>query len=442
MLSILSEGTFRGIPARVSLLASREGCFVEKIDCPIGQVQGFDGTQGWRVDHSGLLQPLELEDLEIFRVSNAVWTGAWRTFARDGSHELRVPGGRYPFLLRIDPQTQLPRALIQPGEYECTTHYEDYRDTPWGPIAHRTITRVGWLSDELRASTITEAGEGDFAPPASNAVVRFEVNAPSSLPLQRTRRGHLPLVRVEVDGHDAGLFLIDTGAESCAIDAALADRLELATLGRVWVTTSDGGTGAAHRIAKTLRVGPLLIERPVMLELDMLPIAEALSTKVVGILGFDVFARAVMRLSAQSSTLELLKAAPSHFEWRPMRLENRVPMLECTCPFGHGLLALDTGSSAEALFYPAAIAEWGVPIANAKASRARGATGFQPLASTKLAWIEVAGRRFEHLQLSIAASKQGVAASSGKLGTIGWSLVKHCDVWLDYAGGRVALHRP
>ncbi|HEX4416587.1 MAG TPA: retropepsin-like aspartic protease, partial [Kofleriaceae bacterium] len=53
-----------------------------------------------------------------------------------------------------------------------------------------------------------------------------------------------PLVRAQLDGRDAGWFVLDTGASALAISEPAAAALALPELGRRFVRTSDGVAGA------------------------------------------------------------------------------------------------------------------------------------------------------------------------------------------------------
>src|SRR5439155_1433536 len=88
-----------------------------------------------------------------------------------------------------------------------------------------------------------------------------------------------------------------------------------------------------HR-AKSLRLGPLTIADPFLVEMDLAPLAQAFGQPVAGIVGYDLFSRCVVELTLAEDRLELFDPAiprPGVDRWRrrspppPRRPAARAP---------------------------------------------------------------------------------------------------------------------
>ena len=55
--------------------------------------------------------------------------------------------------------------------------------------------------------------------------------------MQLKRGGQLLFVSVRINGKDAGIFVLDTGAGHTVVDTKVADRLNLPTIGQATVRT-------------------------------------------------------------------------------------------------------------------------------------------------------------------------------------------------------------
>jgi aspartyl protease family protein len=87
-----------------------------------------------------------------------------------------------------------------------------------------------------------------------------------ALEIARAGDGHY-YVKGRIDGHAVD-FLVDTGASSVAISAALADRIGLTACRPVSARTANGDVHACIAQAGTLEFGGYRIERP---EINVLP---------------------------------------------------------------------------------------------------------------------------------------------------------------------------
>src|SRR5262249_11129060 len=145
----------------------------------------------------------------------------------------------------------------------------------------------------------------DLAPPRVPDDASFRSDLPSRVLTHQTRSRHL-LVRMQVAGRDAGWFIFDSGAAMSLISPTAAANLGLQTLG----STLSGGVGtaltsAALCEARAVTLGPLQIDRMVMVQRDLSDLGRALGVEVAGAVGIDVLARAIARVRLAAGTVEL-----------------------------------------------------------------------------------------------------------------------------------------
>jgi predicted aspartyl protease len=464
-------GTVSGLPARWERRCHADGRIVERVDAALGRACGFDGHAGWRVDETGMPGDLDLGDLEELVVATAVWDGRWLLGegapvevgpCAHGHRDtcavaLRVRGGTRTFHLALDPEGGLPRRIEDLARDDQALFFADHGPGGFCYVAHRIVSRMGWLEDTLRVEAVerkAEVHDGSLHYARVEEVpgdTAFDAGVP--VPASRSPRGKLPLVRPRVDGRDVGWFLLDTGAGALGIDAAVAASLGLRAVGRRFVRTADGGVGAVHRRAAVLAVGPLTVREPLFVEVDMGPFGRACGVKLAGVLGYDLFARAVVTLdpAPREPAPRVAIDDPASYAledpvWAPLRFEQGRPMVAARVAADGGaavdgvtgVFAIDTGSSVAVTLYAAAPPT----LALRRGARAavRGLTGARSGRAAELAWIEVAGCRFEEVPALVAAPGPGVAgATAGVLGSLGATLFRDAALILDVPRRRLAL---
>ncbi len=456
-LRAAGAGRLDGLPARVVHESHRDGRAAERVTSRLPGARGFDGARGWSRDAAGLVAPLELGDLEFFRLFDAVLTGRW--LAPDGPVEvaevaaprgrralsLRWRGGARRFALAVD-DGGLPAALEPASGPPFAVRFGRFDARGWCRMPRELTFETGHLVDRVTLDQVSPCDAIDAAAPAASEPVWH--GATGALPLSRSRRGRLPLVHLEVDGRPVGPFLFDTGAGALALDAAVADELALPARGRAWVTTTDGGTGACHRVAGSLRAGPLELAAPVFLELDLAPLRDAMGVRLAGVVGYDLFARAVVAFTDGGARAHVLRpdgpdvAARDGLGWRPLRFEDRCPLVGCAAPGGAGLFALDTGSAAPVTCYADAARAWALAPRPRRGVVMHGASGARAAATCKLPWFDVGDARFESVEATVDLAREGLGGTEGRLGTVGWPLLARLDMVLDCPGARVAFRRP
>ncbi len=457
------RGEVRGVPVTWTRACDGAGRIVDTVEGALGHACGCDGARGWRVDETGMPGALELGDLEELIVAAAVWRGSWcqdggpvvveERVAIDGARawlSVRAAsafGGHRRFRLAVDTRTGLAVRLERAGRDDAALELADHRPAPCGLVPHLLVWREGWLADTLQVEAIGPApAPVDYGPPAAAPTdTAFD---PAAALEQRWTRGRLPLVRVQLDGRDAGWFALDTGASACAIDAALAARLGLPELGRRFVRTADGAGGAPYRRAGALRVGPATIRAPLLLELDLQPFARAAGAALGGVLGHDLFRRAVVTLdrAAGIAIAPPGDAADDGEGWLPLLFEEGLPVIAARHPGAEGpregLFAIDTGSAIGLTIAAGAAASF-VLRGGGRASL-RGAGGSASAMVRRLAWLELAGHRLEEVEVLVArpgAGALGDPEPAAVAGLLGMGLLRDFAVTFDYTRRRLRAIR-
>jgi hypothetical protein len=167
----------------------------------------------------------------------------------------------------------------------------------------------------------------------------------------------LVLVPVFVNGRGPYRLVIDTGATTTMLDAAVAEEAGLHASGMLQIVTAAGEFAAPTAIVDVLAVGGTTFLR---MPVTWSPLRELRSVdrRIAGVLGQDVLAHQAFGLDYRRGTAELTNACPSgdtrvEFEWaegRPLlRVGLRAPGLR-----PDARLVLDSAANALILFGRAA----------------------------------------------------------------------------------------
>lgn len=443
----------------------RDGRSSLAIEGPLPERRGWDGQRGFRVDEAGLSAPFDLADVDELIVSSAIASGAWAdcpaidvedVVREDGASvvlRVRARGadrGLVAFHLTVDEEgraRRLRRAGRGDDEDALTYRFGDEGDVPRLPRA--ISLREGWLEDVFRVESIEtriDAGEA-FRPPSRTQRLEDPPSRPHDGPLDaRFSKQRLPLVRAEVDGVDLGLFLVDTGAGSLAIDtsALRASNLTLAQVGRRMVKTSDGLVGAALRRGDALRVGSVVVPRPLFLDLDLSAFSRALKVKLGGVLGYDFFRRSTVTIEAAQIAVAPSLPDPDRRDVVPLRFEGGRPVIAVKVPLSGEtdepatvLLAIDTGSAAALTLHAGASQAFARSMRGGARAKLRGVGGTASAMLRRLPWIELGpGLRFEDVDVVVSGSSAGVTGdreAQGVIGSLGMGLLRDLTMTFDYA---------
>jgi hypothetical protein len=259
----------------------RDGAFRNQVDSSLPQTLCGDDHQGWQADWSGHRWPLEFLDLERARLFAAVLSGRWLdaeppltvTLASESTGaalELRWRGGSELAHLVLSADSQRVERLEVGGQ---TWHFEDYRDVEGFPFPHRlrsessTAPTLSYELDAVQRAPDLSAAQV-LREPASAADARFDPAVPAALELHRAPTGHL-LARARLGADHEGWFILDTGAGALCLSPRAGTELDFPALGAVTAAGVSAAIPARILRGGPLVVGPLTLEHPTWVELDL-----------------------------------------------------------------------------------------------------------------------------------------------------------------------------
>lgn len=450
-----------GVEGQYSLLFEPGGAFLQEVRTTLPDAHGFDGTDCWTRDATELTRIISLDARD--RVLGRVWTMTGRWLDEDSPFDVSIDAagsdaatvavelrlGTYSSTLLVDREDWLPeRLVIHHPIGDRTLRFGDWRRPLGFAVAHEVdVTGLAGDRSIYRVQAVQPAPtfmRNPYEPvPGRPADTRFDPTATSALEVERTHTGHL-LVKARLQGRDAGWFLLDSGAGSVCIDPDLARELDLERVGEVPVAGAGGVLLGTCWRGADLALGPMEVTGLAWLELDLGPLEPTLGHEIAGVIGYDVFARAVIEIDLLAPGVELHD--PGRFEltsgtWQPMLLDGHLPCVEGSFEGGHrGWFRVDTGADDSVLFHGPTVAR--LHLLEGRRTSAvsiAGVAGARPSRRGELAWFELAGRRFEDLSVTFFQGGDGVFQIEGTLGIVGNALLQRFrSVW-DYPHRRVAF---
>jgi predicted aspartyl protease len=460
--AIAGSGQWYGTDVSHRLEFDARGRFVRRIDGRLSRAFGFDGDVAWDAEPGGTSRALELDERESLLLSIWVQTGFWlaadapvdvalrRAEPGDIELSLRVRGGKREATLVVDGESMRPRRLATPSLFgEQTWTFESWRDADEPIFPGRVVqTLPAGVSHVLDASSVGERrAAGRFSMPEhAPRDVRFDPGVPPRVEVERAPTGHL-LVRPRIDGRDVGWFILDTGAAVPVISREAADAIGLSPLGNVYAAGAGPATrAAALREGTGFELGPIEIAaRLFYTELDLSAMAGPLGRPVAGVIGWDLFTRAVVVVDMASQPRVEIHD-PSAFcddglAWQPMSLHGRHPHVRARVDRDHeGLFRIDTGGGGAGLFFHAPAAQkLGFAGREGQEIELAGAGGRMKALLSTVESFEIAGVRLEKPPAIFVAAGHGAFDDPYSLGTIAGGILDRFVMTFDHARRRVAL---
>ena len=456
----------QGIEGDFELLFDGAGRFRHGVRSELGETVAFDGETAWSRDLYRVVRRLSFGA----RVSTQSWiwvqTGRWAL--EDGPFEVRrlegypAPEGTIPLrvsrtdepwsaTLILDATSFLPRELVCPRP----TGERRYRFEKWANalgLRYPGLVEVTGVTGDVsrfEATTIEKAPtfvrspyEPVFQRPIDTV---FEGPSPGTVPSRRAPTGHL-LVHPRVNQQDVGWFVLDSGAGAMCIDPGIADRLRMGRVGEVNIVGVGGATRGSFRRRARVAAGPLTLPDFAWVELETASFEKILGAPVAGILGYELFARAVVAIDMKTGRVEL--SDPTSFKgsfdparWLPLRFDDRIPCIEVSFEGDRsGWFRVDTGSDDSLILHTPAVDRLGLLEGReTKEVEHAGVGGRVQARRGELAWVELAGRRFENVPTTFSTATESGLATPYTTGTLGSGLLEHFRLVFDYGGERVAL---
>eukprot|EP00252_Welwitschia_mirabilis_P019572 TRINITY_DN4563_c0_g2_i1.p1 TRINITY_DN4563_c0_g2~~TRINITY_DN4563_c0_g2_i1.p1 ORF type:complete len:596 (+),score=93.99 TRINITY_DN4563_c0_g2_i1:167-1954(+) len=388
-----------GLNGQWTLCWCMDGRFYEKFDSnEMTYEYGYDGHSSiWHADFAGRVTPAELDDDEVTKLSLFFRTGFWLTekgqdllnITLEGENDVKAVKqqiGAVAFLIHfknkkvvahllVDACKWLPlsmemKALGQTERWE----YKDWRsidDSFRHKFPHFCIHYpLGGGKDSftvLHSSMHAECDKMEkenavleflYAYPTTRVIPRYNKDYPRTsldvasspnVKLIRATTGQL-LVKALVDGTDIGYFVLDSGAGGLAICPEKANELSMDSFGDVFVTGFHGQVQSRFRRGKLFQLGPLKIESPIFVEVDMKPLVVG-RYFAIGICGFDILQHCIVEISCAEERVSFFdntkwkEMSSSSIKWETLSFIQNVPNIPVKINGQNSLLLLDTGAS-------------------------------------------------------------------------------------------------
>jgi hypothetical protein len=422
--------------------------------------------QRWRLNENGILinqigvHKRDQVDTQALRVAATASTkdvtlaGEVDTPAPAYVLKVNPPDGRLEWLL-IDKKTSLLDSEIDAyPERRMTITYDDYRPLDGEMRAWHTHIGDGRTENDrdyrVTSDTVNvPVPDTDISIPDGGAPILTFPPGAAPVRLPGGVMGGTVVVRLTINGRGLD-FALDSGASGIVLDSQVAKEIGVKTFGRS-IQTTAGPYEATQAVIPEIGIGPLTMRNTYV---ECLPFSQDLDygTKIVGLLGFDFIANAVVNVDYDhgvvTATPPDLFTAPKDDVEIGATLDDGVPYVQVQVGEAIGEhFILDTGSDSVVIFssfaeaHPDDVADEGlgrsinaaVPFLSAS-----GVGGDIPETVT-----QVASYHFGHVNFTdfLLVRTHGHTAFEGEDqdGLVGFDVLRYFSVTLDYRNGEIYL---
>lgn len=267
----------------------------------------------------------------------------------DGEHQIRYYEKSTFHLLRV--------VRWSSDRLRHVTTYGDYR-TSFGDTRayqrHSSDGRTDNDSEMTVASFIKLPAAPDMRIPQSRSLFTFSSLEPVVLPT--TFQGDAIIVRLNVNGRGLD-FMLDSGSTDILIDPGVARQLGLTLYGK-FSGTMGGSFDLSQTIVPLATIGNVQLKNAVF---GVGPVSEqAGGSRVVGLLGYDFLASAIVGIDFKHQTVTAYPAGvvPTHdpVSEIPAQLDDGVPRVTASFEGVTGHFLLDLGAF-RTILYPSYLAK-------------------------------------------------------------------------------------
>jgi predicted aspartyl protease len=300
-------------------------------------------------------------------------------------------------------------------------------------------------------AAVVAAAPPHHAPPAGvpGASVRLSAGGHARLPFQL--RGQHVWVRGRINGADSVWIVVDTGASSSVLDAAVAKQLELESAG-TQQSMGAGGTQHGGRVRDvTIELDGIAIHRPTIATIDLSAISAQGGRSMQAIVGYELFEACVVRFDYAAGWMDVWDRdhAPDSLgvSTVPMTLVHNHPYVEATLTLPGrapltGRFVIDTGSTMALAVTPEVAARESVLAAFPRTVGlvSRGVGGEIENRVGRARSFTLGSLTFDQPTVVVpAAGGAGRISVEGSLGNIGGQVLGRCRVTFDYARSRIGF---
>lgn len=455
--------TLAGLDARYSLLFAGDRSCVQSITGPISVLTAMNGKSVWITDIGGESREVSSADREssvmTLAMMNYSYLGersplAFELDAEKGTDAaaalaFTLSGGRTKGTLLIDRSSGLPLEWsFGAGASSQTVTLSDYKEFDGLRLPGSIVTSGSdGMGARVTIDSIAEAPTFIRSPyemvGGIPADTQFDPAVSPKLEVVKAPTGHV-LVHPLVNGKDVGWFIFDTGAGANVISTPVIGELGLEGFGEVGANGVGGDSKAVFCRPATLTLGPVTMEEPLMVGIDLSFLEQHMGRKIAGLVGYNLLARVTAKVDMVTPAIEIHDPATfddAGVRWEELVIDQRVPYVRAKFEDHEGLFRLDTGvgSGTVSMHEPAVRELKLLEGRETKDSKAGGVGGYVNIKSGELAWFEIAGKRTEKVEADFATEAKGSFADPWSMGNIGGGLLRPWVLVMDYTKGRIGF---
>jgi hypothetical protein len=440
--------TQRAIEYRTGVVYRNHYIYPDRADTT--EDTGFTGNVFWSSNENGFTTPLYGE-LARFRLTYSLFFNEGTTVLTGASRGVTTIDGRPLECVRLDVPHADPidvyvdpasgayrRAVIDPdGDDELTVQIVSYAQVLPGQRVIGSF-RLGEAPDGTYSYTKIEPnvpiGEADLHPPPQRATWTFA--NPQPFPITVTPRR--VLVDTTVNGAK-GRFILDTGASSIFLNQSFADRARVEKLSATGTAAGlYGAQPSDMRRADSVRIGGNTLSNVIVhaANFNYGDYRGLDRQNYDGLLGYDVFAGAIVTLDFQAQTMSIADPATGRGDPAGLGIltdtSGWIPTIPMTLNRTVAVNAmLDTGDPSTVVFGPDLLYKYHLRMARNIGVRAGiGSVECGNLDSLAIGPITYLGEM---------ACKVDSEFISGRKILVGLDFLRHFGVVFDYPRGRLFL---
>ncbi|WP_432797546.1 aspartyl protease family protein [Poriferisphaera sp. WC338] len=276
------------------------------------------------------------------------------------------------------------------------------------------------------------------------------MSEPSALPAQldiaiHTQSEHI-FVRADLDGRDAGMFLLDTGAAIDAVGKGIAGRFNLPEKGSGTAMGIAGAEKFKFREIDSLQIGDLELDRERLAAINLNRFANAMGVSVNGVIGYSSLKHAPFTIDYPNEKLTIYRPnsflPPTDASAHHLLIRQGLPLVKAQIANGEEIwLIVDSGADQELTLpmkylnkYPKVVS---VPMSGA--GQSAGVGGKIKNIRTWLGQLTLLGVELKNVPVSFEDSPALQFGNNIPIGRIGHRLLEnfritfHTDERLVYA---------
>ncbi len=416
------------------------------------ECDGFDGTNSWHLNGSGVPHVSNYSDRDLARILAYVQAGVWacknspiEIVSEQGDRlVIKCRDGSTTANLELNPKTHTAKVLSCWGSSGAETWtFSEYRLTNGQLVPAKILHESGETKDKTVIEKFNMNTGGSRMPLPSPDGFTFDINVNENIEVKRLY-GYL-FVRPKIDGKDEGWWFLDTGAEIMVIDPAVARSHKMKVVGKDSVSGVVANITTNFSKGIKFNLGPVTIENSSYMEFDMKPFSEALGIRLAGICGHDFIGRAVLDIDPKKTTIGVLQPSlnnlPEGSNWTSFLFHGNMPSLICYFEGDKpGLFTLDTGSGSTVDFFSPCVKKFNLlKDRNVENVLTGGAGGSSESKTGVLDWFQFGPKKFEKPKVGFQITTKGGFASPYVEGNIGMGFMEKFRMILDYNASRLVL---